>query len=547
MRDSGLNSLMTNAWDRARNLISRAFNLVMGKSPAARFFRYYIITILVGSLLLFSSFVHKDPNKSIMLSDGTKFNGKHFSYADALFTASSAFSDTGLTVTNVSSTFNIWGQITILLMVQVGGFGYMTIKILIWKLFRRQISLNETLLMQAERGRSKLGGTIDMVIRAIWFIFVVEIVGMVLLTILFYTTKPSELPAPGGLDMYHNFKTSLWGGLFHSVSAINNAGFDIIGGSSLGEYRNAKMIQIVIMMLFIVGGLGFPVLDEIFNKVKSSFRSGKRFTMSAFVKISLVTYWAVAIVGVSMALAFELTAPNKEIFDIKGNLAKGSIIKTHEHWPIWHNQALFPHKSDRIMAIVFNTFSTRNAGFATMNMDYFTLQTQILFTIMMFIGAAPSSTAGGIRTTTFALGILAIHRMITGKKDVEAFNRRIPRETVLRALTVIFAGILIVLFGTIIVLSSAQTHSYTHDSATGSVTYNMEFGVHDALFEVASAFGTTGLSTGMTPWLNTYSKVVLIVIMFAGQLGISNSLTTTQKAWQKTTRRKLSTEDIIIG
>ena len=188
----------------------------------------------------------------------------------------------------------------------------------------------------------------------------------------------------------------------------------------------------------------------------------------------------------------------------------------------------------KVMAIFFNTFSTRNAGFSTINLKELSQPTIILYAIMMFIGSAPSSTAGGIRTTTIALIVLSIWSKIRGVPNVRIFNRKIPRETTYTAGIVLSISLFIVFFVSFITMSSI------HGNFEG-------YGYIDVIFEVSSAFGTTGLSTGLTPSLNTISKIFLILTMFIGQLGVSSTILVWRSNRNKQYKIDYIQEDIAIG
>ena len=313
------------------------------------------------------------------------------------------------------------------------------------------------------------------------------------MTFLFYYQKGNFVGENAKYDPYHNWLTSFKYGVFHSISAINNAGFDIFSNNSLVPYYSVYSIQIIFIILLVIGGIGYPVIYDIQQYIKHKIRRRTDFRFSLFTKISCISYLCIFVVGLTLTFIFETTSD------------KG----------IWKNPNL-GSDGDKIMALIFQTFSTRNAGFGTTNLQNFTPQTITLFSIMMFIGSAPSSTAGGIRTTTFLIILLAIWNKIRGVNGVRIFKKRIDQDVVYSSFLVLGVAIFLVIFNIFICYTSLDTMWGSAPSGT--------FGIEDIIFEVSSAFGTTGLSTGLTPYLNVGSKIFLIILMFIGQLGTSSTI-----------------------
>ena len=473
---------------------------------------FYLFITVIGSLLLYLPISH--------------FSSQNVEYVDALFTSASAFSDTGLATLTTAETWTIFGQTIIAILILIGGCGWFALKIYLFNiLFGRKISFRARETLAGERGSNKIGNTRQIVKVSVSILFVLVTLATITLTIYFYFSNPNQ-------DLYdkfsstnidsktfiinnprHNAVMSLRFGAFHAISALNNAGFDIIGNSSLVPYYQDYGIQIIFIILFVIGGIGYPVLYDIFMYFSSKVKKEK-FKWSLFTKLSMTTYTLIAIIGISSSFALEVP----------------------RHGGFWENGP--GTKGDKTMAIIFNTMSTRNAGFASIPMGEFSAGSHFLFAILMFIGSAPSSTAGGIRTTTLAVIVLGLWARIRGRTQVRIFNRKIPRDTVTRAYAVMLASFILVLFGTLVMVSSLQEYG---GKLPGTIKFDEMF------FEVSSAFGTTGLSTGLTSGLSTITKLVLIIIMFVGQLGVSSSILVWNNKNSKSTKYDYVEEDVTIG
>lgn len=470
-----------------KNFLKKIKNIFFGNSLPQRLFQGYLITIFVGSILL--------------MFTGTK----KISFIDSLFTAASAFSDTGLSTINISSDFNFWGQLIILILIQIGGIGIMTLKIMLLLFLGKKIHFKERLFTSNERGSGKIGGSIDLIKVSMVVIFSTEIIAAIIFAIRFATV-------PEYASLFANKKELTWAAIFHSISSVNNAGFDILpGGNSLGVFAQDYFIQIVTMICFIIGGIGFPVFYDLKCYIVAK-KQKKSYRVSLFTKFSVKAYLIVGLGGLILVFISELFAP-----------------KSGENIGILYNQN-YP-LMQRIFYILFNTVSTRNAGFATTNFEIFQPSSQLMFIILMWVGACPSSTGGGIRCTTFMVVILLIKSVAVGNNNVETKDRCIPKNTVNRAISVLVTSLIIVMISTLSLLIINQE----------------SLSLNQVLFEVASAFGTTGLSLGITSSLNTFSKAILILIMFIGQVGISTSLLLWMDKKVTSNTRVLPEEDIAIG
>ena len=243
----------------------------------------------------------------------------------------------------------------------------------------------------------------------------------------------------------------MWGGIFHSISAINNAGFDILGRNSIAPYDTAYLIQFIFLLEFIIGGIGFPTFYDL-KRTKFGFDKSQKLTL--FTKINLITYASISFVGVGLVCAVEY-----------GNHSHSNILNNSSSG--WNG----------FMNIFFNTMSTRNAGFSTVTSANFLGASKIIQALMMFIGSAPSSTAGGIRTTTFAVIIITLISFARNRKYVTAFKKEIPEQTIKTAFLVLFTALSLILLDVILIVATNQNVS-----------------MNNAFFTVSSAFGTTGLN-----------------------------------------------------
>ena len=482
---------------------------------------YFFITI-VGSLLLMIPIMRY----------------KDVAYVDLLFTSASSFSDTGLTTVTTAETFSAYGQAVIAILILLGGVGWFALKMYIFNiLFGRPISFNARQTLATERGNTKIGVTRHLIKVSISILFILLFVSAVALSLYFYFAEPDLDPfhslKPGaasdmiiGESPYMDVTTSLRWGFFHAISGLNNAGFDIIGAHSLQPYYNHFAIQIIFIVLFVIGGIGYPVIYDIYMWFRSKF-TGESFKFSLFTKLSCTVYALLTIVGLGTTFALEMSA-----HEYVGEKFSAPVR------PLWQD----PNYGDgghKTMALIFNTMSTRNAGFATIDMKDLSSGTLFLYSFLMFIGSAPSSTAGGIRTTTLGVIMVALWSKLRGKKQVTMFNRAIKPETVSRSFIVVTSALLITLF--IMVIGMTSYTEYGGDVSQHQHPFN------HIIFEVSSAFGTTGLSTGVTPHLSIATKIGLIWLMFIGQLGVSSSILVWDSKQNKYKKYSYVEEDVTVG
>ncbi|WP_093314687.1 TrkH family potassium uptake protein [Tindallia californiensis] len=377
-------------------------------------------------------------------------------WIDSLFTATSAVCVTGLVVVDTGSYWSVFGQTVIAVLIQIGGLGFMTMATLFAVVLGKKISLKERLIIQQAVGQETISG----VVRFTLFLLVVAL-GIEALGALFLAFQ--FVPEFG-------FSTGIGYAIFHSISAFCNAGFDILGdGNSLSRYATNPLINFTIMTLIITGGFGFTVLLDLYNHNKA-----KHFSLHTRI-VLLITISLLAI-GALVYLLLEWSNPAT-----LGNLS-------------------FPQK---LMASLFQSVTPRTAGFNTIDTAGLTDASLFFTIILMFIGGSPASTAGGIKTVTFGVVLLLAFSVIRGNDRVVLFKKTVPQPIIKRAITVAIIGINLIILVTMLMTIMEPTFTFMQ-----------------ILFEVTSAFGTVGLSTGITSQLGTTSKLLMIAMMYAGRVGI---------------------------
>jgi trk system potassium uptake protein len=401
----------------------------------------FAILILIGTCLLTLPIATVDGNGLTILN--------------ALFTATSATCVTGLVVVDTGSTFTKFGQLVILSLIQIGGLGFMTFATFFFFLLGKKISLKDRLLLQESLNNLSIEGIVRLVKRVLFFTAVIEIVGAIILSIRF------SYDLPLGKAIYYGF--------FHSISNFNNAGFDLMGEfRSLTPYVADPTVTLTVCALITIGGIGFIVMNEVYE-----YRDTRR--LSVHTKVVLVTSLILTAGGAILILLFEF-----------GN------DKTL--------QPLSP--LGKVLGALFQSVTNRTAGSNTLNIPDLTHPTLFLTIFLMFVGASPGSTGGGIKTTTLATLLGTVWSQIKGKEDVVLFRRRIVIEIIFKALTVTVSGLFLVMTITMLLTITEVGKDFLM-----------------ILFEVTSAFATVGLSMGLTPELSPLGRVLIIFTMFAGRVG----------------------------
>ncbi|SET14323.1 potassium uptake protein, TrkH family [Oceanobacillus limi] len=414
-------------------------------SPAQLIVSFYIIAVIVSTCLL-----------SLPI---TTQPGVQWSFVDVLFTAVSAVSVTGLTVVSTADTFSTPGTFILLFILQFGGIGIMTLGTFFWLIIGKKIGLRERRLIRTDQNQSNLSGLVSLMKQILVIILLIELVGTIILGTYFYY-----------LDYFPTWQESYLQGLFASVSATTNAGFDITG-SSLIPFAKDYFVQIINIILLTLGAIGFPVLIELKDFIKNKRSYGTQFTL--YTKLTTITFFSLMVFGTLVILLFEAN----HFFEGKS----------------WHESFFYAF---------FQSATTRNGGLATMDVSLFSTSTLLALCFLMFIGASPSSVGGGIRTTTLAVILLLVFSFAKGQKSIKVFKREIHEEDIRKSVVVSFLAVMICFIALVI------------------LNYVENFSLMEIMFEVSSAFGTTGLSMGITPELSTVGKLVIISLMFIGRIGI---------------------------
>lgn len=409
------------------------------KKPELLISLSFVLLILIGAGLL---------NLPISSS-----NGKSIGFIDALFTSASASCVTGLVVKNTAYYWTTFGKLVIIILIQIGGLGTMVIISLISLILKRKIGLSERVLIKEGTGMDSYSGIVKLSKHIILFSIFVELLGALFLFIRF-----SGLYGPS---------KGLIFSLFHSVSAFCNAGFDIIG-NSLVPFKGDTIINLTICFLIIIGGLGYTVFYDLYK-------------CRRFERLSLHSKVALSITGLLILV---------------GSI--GFYILEHREISMYG----FSEK-EKILSSFFMSVTLRTAGFNTLDISKISGPSMVLGIILMFIGASPASTGGGIKTTTFGVLLMSTISVLRGDEEASIFKKRIQTETILRALTIFFiASALVLITSMAITLIESEKFQYL-----------------DVLYETVSAFGTVGISRSITGDLKGMSKIILTCLMFLGRVG----------------------------
>ncbi|MFB5196054.1 TrkH family potassium uptake protein [Neobacillus sp. KR4-4] len=429
-------------WYRGRVHIVK---LIRRKGNLVRLHPAQILVIGFGCLILLGTLL-------FMLPIATYEEGRGLSFIDALFEATSAVCVTGLAVVDTGTTFTLFGEIVLLCLVQIGGWGFMTTGILLFIILGKKIGLKERLLLQDSLNVFSLSGVVNLVKRIIIITFIVELIGAITLAIRWSFDMP--------------LRKAIYYGIFHSISAFNNAGFGL-ESDNLSKWVGDPTVNIMITLLFITGGIGFTVILDLFHK--RSFRK-----LSLHSKVALLMTLLLNIVGTFIILLSE--------YNNSGTIGKLSF-------------------DDKLWASYFQGVVTRTAGFNTIDIGAMNLSSLVFMMALMFIGASPGSTGGGIKVTTFAIIILAFWAVVTNRDEVNIFKRRLSWELVNKSLSIVVAGMFFIFL--IFFL----------------LTFTEKADMSKLLFETISAFGTVGLSANFTPDLSPFGRVLISIMMFIGRLG----------------------------
>lgn len=401
----------------------------------------FALVILLGGIIL-----------SLPISS---VDGKFTNFIDAVFTSTSAVCVTGLITVDTGTHWNNFGKVIIMLLIETGGLGFMSVTIFIAVLLGKKITLKDRLIMQEAMNTFNIQGLVRMVEYVLGFTFIVQFCGALLLSTQF-------VPQFG-------IQRGIFYSVFHSVSAFCNAGFDLFGNyDSLVNYSSNSVVLLTIAFLIIIGGLGFTVSLEIFN-----YRKAKRLSTHSKIVISITA--GLIVIGAVFMFLVEYNNPAT-----MGNM---TFV-------------------DKILNAFFASVTPRTAGFNSISTTEMTMAGKLMTIILMFIGGASGSTAGGLKVTTFGVLLFTIISVLKGRDDTEVFGRKFTKETVYKAFTLLFIAMLLVLTVTTILTITEPDKPFIN-----------------LLYEATSAFGTVGLTAGVTQSIGVVSKITLIITMYLGRVG----------------------------
>lgn len=438
--------------------------------PAQTLVLGILFIILIGSILL-----------KLPIS-----NNKPIEYIDALFVSTTSVCVTGLTPVVIAEQFTMFGQVVIMCLIQIGGLGLMSFLVLLLVAIGKKINLSNRLILKETLNLDNFNGLVNLLIRIFKYTFIFELIGAILLCIQF-------IPEFG-------ISKGIFYSVFHSISAFCNAGIDILGDNSLIDYSGNFIVNITLMMLIIIGGLGFTVwtdiADGIRNKIKNKLSYKKVFKeLTLHTKLVLITTIVLLVYGTILIFSFE--------YSNNTTMANDSI-------------------GEKLLKSTFESTTLRTAGFSSMPQKEMTTASKFVSLCYMFVGGSPGSTAGGIKTVTLFIMLLLIMTFIIDKDDVHIFKKSITTSAIKRAIVVFAVSIFIVIFATMALLVTESIFKEDRYSADLAALYTPSF--MDILFEVVSAFATVGLTLDLTYRLTIGGKIIIMLLMFIGRLRTSNNI-----------------------
>lgn len=377
---------------------------------------------------------------------------------DSLFVAVSGVSVTGLSPVSIADTYSTFGYCVILVILNLGGIGVMAMGTVLWLIIGKRIGMRERQLIMVDNNQDKMSGVVTMILEIIKAMLLIETAGALALAFYFYKDMGS-------------IQTALFHGMFASVAATTNAGLDITG-ESLNGYADDYFVQTITMFLIVLGAIGFPVIIEVKTYLTNKIPN---FRFTLFAKLTMITYLLLFLVGTITIYLFEYNHAFKNVS--------------------WHKGLFYA---------MFQSASTRSAGLTTIDLNQLSEATRFFMGGLMFIGSSPSSVGGGIRTTTFAILILFLVNYSNGRTTIKVFNKEIHPIDIQRTFAVMVLATIICFTGLLFILLFEDD----------------KFDLLEIFFEVTSAFGTCGLSLGITGELSDPSKLVIMMLMFIGRVGL---------------------------
>lgn len=422
-------------------------------TPAQKIAGSFLFVIALGTVLLMLPIAHRDHQM--------------YSLIDALFTATSATCVTGLVVDVTVQEFTIFGQAVILMLIQIGGLGLMTLMAVFIVLLKSRLSMHEKMAMKEMLNQDQIFNMHRFLMDILKYTLLFEGCGMVLLALRF-------------IPDYGLFR-GLFKALFVSVSAFCNAGFDNLGSNSLMMYAHDPLVIFTVMALIVLGGLGFAVWFDLRDKLKLWLKREiklEKLRKSLSLHTKIVLFMTFELIVVTAVVLFLLEFQND------------GTIGTFSWW-------------EKGLTALFESVTLRTAGFASINYAELTLASKFLMVLVMFVGGSPGGTAGGVKTTTLAVLVLFIIATLRGHIHTVMFRRSISRDIIVRAMSIFFINLLTMITG-ILLLCILEDKAFI-----------------DLVFEAASALATVGLTLGITSTLSVGGKVIIILLMFVGRVGIT--------------------------
>jgi trk system potassium uptake protein TrkH len=455
------------------NLIIRTF-LARHLTPARIFVLSFATLIGLGTLVLW-------------LPCSASVSKNHLCFVDALFTAASAVCVTGLASIDIGKDLSLTGQLVTLVLFQVGGLGIITFSLVLFALMGRGISFKGREIVQSTFMQSPRRDFLLILVRVIRYSFIIEAVGVLLLFSRFIFDFPVS--------------EALYYAVYHAVSAFNNCGYSLFSDNFV-RYQSDILVNITIMILIVLGGIGFVVLHELMSKFR-----GKQKELSLHSKIVLITTAALILAG---TVCFYFLETN--------NILRGASMKT------------------AVLVSLFQAVTPRTAGFNTVDIGMLTNSTILIIMLLMFIGASPGSTGGGVKTTSFSLLLLLMINRLKGNENVNVANRTIPKELIEKTVSIVFASAMVIGVIIAVLLLAGENN-------VAPLGYRHQF--IEYAFETFSAFGTVGLSMGVTPKLNDFQKYAIALMMFIGRVGPL----TLAFAWYSVRKKRITyaEESVMVG
>ena len=438
----------------------------------------FILAILIGTVLLSLPIATVNGETDLLTS---------------LFTATTSVCVTGLVVVDTFSHWTIFGKIVILCLIQLGGLGIVAFTSAVMLMFNRKVTLKDRMMIQDAFSLNNLQGMVKFVKKVILGTLVVELVGALCYLIVFI---PKFGVAKG-----------IWFAVFNAISAFCNAGIDIMGPDSLMSFNSSPIVLVTTMMLICMGGLGFVVWWDVLDVLKRIVKKELRIrdfwrNIRTHSKIVLSATVALIISGTVLIFVFEYNNP-----DTIGNMTLG----------------------DKLLNSVFQSVTFRTAGFASINQSGLKDTSVLLGIVFMLIGGSPVGTAGGIKTVSFAVLVLAVKAVVKGRKETVVFNKSISENIVRRSLAVTFISITVFFLFTILLI------------ATNGLSLS------DASYEIASAIATVGLTRSVTPTLNVFGRIIIIIAMYLGRIGPISMFIAFSNKYSIKNSIHYAEADIIVG